>query len=341
MLQQLADEDLSARVRISEDNQSILYTRIGTQINRLARRLEMSHIEREENMQRLQQAKEQAESADRAKSLFLANMSHELRTPLQAILGFSERGLMKGGEPDGNERLLRYFGNIHKAGARLLDLLNDLLDLSKLESGRMRFLFQVLPFPDILTPVREEVNPLLEDKRLKMKVHYPDVLPAIECDGEKIGQVLRNLLANAIRFSPEGGRILIECETTSLREGRRSSDINRVAALTCSVRDEGIGIPKAELKSIFDHFVQSSKTRSHTGGTGLGLSICREIIERHHGCIWARNTARGGACLTFTIPMRKGAFVSETLVGPVLPLSDYVVEASKTHGPSEEPRHEP
>lgn len=250
----------------------------------------------------LLQAKTAAEHANLAKSEFLANMSHELRTPLHAILSFAHLGQTRGlsGPP---ERIKNYFEKIHDAGDRLLSLVNDLLDLSKLEAGKM--LLDVGEH-DLVTLAREivaELEPLAEKRHLHFSLPPKDVSAPAMLDAGRFAQALRNLLSNAIKFSHVGTSIHIEIDAAVMPSGRRAHDQDReVAAWRIAVLDEGVGIPEAELDTIFDKFVQSSKTRTGAGGTGLGLAICKEIVEGHRGQICAYNRPEGGAVFEILIP---------------------------------------
>lgn len=260
--------------------------------------------ERKETEEQLKAARKSAEQANQAKSTFLANMSHELRTPMHAILSFSQIGLDKV-ESASKDRLKKYFSNIKQSGDRLLLLLNDLLDLSKLEAGRMQFEFDVQDFVPVIESQRTELQELLNNKSLKLKLESTVVDTTACFDYQKMLQVIRNLLSNAIKFTSEGKTISICLANGDLRTGRRYGDTETVPALSITVSDQGEGIPDDELESIFDKFVQSSKTKTGAGGTGLGLAICQEIVHGHDGSIHAKNNALGGAAFTVTIPRRR------------------------------------
>ncbi len=258
------------------------------------------HLEKtvQERTRLLEASMQRAEAANVAKSEFLANMSHELRTPMHAILSFSRFGTKKIGTVT-DEKLKYYFDMINDSGNRLLRLLNDLLDLAKLEAGKMSFDFaKVNLVKCIETSVAEQETRLL-DTKLRVEFKPPTFDTVGVFDGDRIGQVVTNLLSNAIKFSPENGTVKIEIEEASLLpEGATVPEL----ALSIKVIDEGIGIPAAELESVFDKFIQSSKTSQGSGGTGLGLSISKEIIDGHGGYIRAEESPLGGACFRFVIP---------------------------------------
>jgi PAS domain S-box-containing protein len=244
-----------------------------------------------------------AESANRSKSEFLANMSHELRTPMHAILSFANFGRDKAGQAE-RDKLLHYFANIQKSGARLLTLLNDLLDLSKLEAGKMEMHLTPLDPAELLREAMGEAEALAKSRGIQIELKVPTETLKAQLDGPRMLQVIANLLSNAIKFSPQGGRIEVSLKAAELRAGRRGEATR--PGIEISIRDEGIGIPEGELETVFDKFVQSSKTKTGAGGTGLGLAICREIVLAHHGLIFAANNPKPmhGACFHVAVPAR-------------------------------------
>ena len=247
-------------------------------------------------------AKNAAEQAYRAKSEFLANMSHELRTPLHAILAFARLGKDRT-RAQADEKTQRYFSRIVDAGERLLSLVSNLLDLSKIEAGKLLVDPQPGDLVKMLHDVVAEFEALAEERKLQWSLPSATTHAPARVDVVRFSQVLRNVLANAMKFSPDGGviRILIEEAATTL--GRGADDLAApVAAWRIAVIDEGIGIPDDELETVFDSFVQSSKTRDGAGGTGLGLTICREIVAAHRGSISARNRPEGGAVFEIMVP---------------------------------------
>jgi PAS domain S-box-containing protein len=249
----------------------------------------------------LQRAKETAERACQTKSEFLANMSHELRTPLHAVLAFAHLGQKRAGSV-ATEKLKEYFDLIHASGNQLLELVDDLLDLSKLESGNARNVATSVSLRQRVDAVTAELAALLESKRLACRVEDSSAGALILADQKRIDQLLRNLVGNAIKFSPTGTCLQIEIAPASLPRGRRQNDTGERPALRLTVADEGIGIPDDELETIFDKFIQSSLTTSGAGGTGLGLAICREIVHAQRGIIRAHNRAEGGAAFEVLLP---------------------------------------
>ncbi len=263
-------------------------------------------IELEEAYHNLELRKEVAESTSRAKSEFLSNMSHELRTPMHAILSFSSMGMDKSGSLE-DKHFLRYFSHIRQSGKKLLFLLNDLLNLSQLEAGKAEFDFKDNDLMQITERQIDELSYLLKEKSLVVETAPSGIGMNAFVDRKKIAQVVWNVLSNAIKFSPKGGKINVSfnSSTASVEDGARDG----VPHIFMKVSDQGIGIPSEELESVFNKFIQSSKTKTGAGGTGLGLAISKNIILAHGGIINARNNANGGAQFSIKIPVRHNAEV--------------------------------
>jgi len=248
----------------------------------------------------MEQALQEAHEANEAKSVFLSNMSHELRTPMHAILGFSELGLTKIKDSK-DDHLKRYFDRIQGSGKRLLWLINDLLDLSKLETSKTDYNFDNHSIKAIIVDAANELESLLNNAGITLNCDRLDDIKCY-CDRDKILQVIINLISNAIKFSPQRSEITV------------SSISDDESKLELIVSDQGVGIPDDQIESIFTAFFQSSATRSDAGGTGLGLSICKQIIKDHNGIINVRNRDQGGAEFIFTLPLAQEPLLTEKAV---------------------------
>lgn len=254
----------------------------------------------------LRRARDAAEAASIAKSEFLANMSHELRTPMHAILSFTNLSLKQFDplplDDKRADKVNKFLSNIEMSSQRLLLLLNDLLDLAKLESGKTDLNLSRNDLFLLAQQISREYLAKAQEKHIKLTINKPATSSIIFCDRDKILQVLSNLVSNAIKFSPKHKSISIDFESESIILGKRTTDSDRTQGYLFSITDQGPGIPEGELSSIFDKFIQSSKTKDGSGGTGLGLSICQEIVSIHNGKIWAEHNPEGGAIFKVFFP---------------------------------------
>ena len=233
------------------------------------------------------EAREATETAARAKQQFLANTSHELRTPMHGIISFSRLGMEDAPKAD-REELKEYFKDIATCGATLLSLLDDLLDLAKFDSGRMKLDFSPASLGDVAREAAHEFATLYRERRVSLDFREELGPEPVRLDRNRIRQVFRNLLSNAGKYTPVGGTVVMRVA--------RAGGMARA-----TVEDPGRGIPAAELEAVFDRFSQASNTGS--GGTGLGLPLCREIVQAHGGRIWAENREPSGTRMTFEVPL--------------------------------------
>jgi signal transduction histidine kinase/CheY-like chemotaxis protein len=243
----------------------------------------------------IQESERQAEEANRAKTQFLANMSHELRTPLNAIIGFSELLKMQHGDSFSPAQL-RQLSHIHSSGQHLLALINDILDVSKIEAGKMELYLETVEFANVLNEVFGVVGGLAQKKRQKLaRKVAPDVREII-VDVKKFKQILYNLLSNAVKFTPEDG-------TITVRAGWKTQD--NLRSLSVAVSDTGVGIPREFHDKVFEPFQQFDVPyKKEQQGTGLGLALCKKLVELHGGHIEFVSEAGKGSTFAFTIPQR-------------------------------------
>jgi len=267
---------------------------LGEEFNHMTTRLQESYTHLEEKVKartrELSEAFQQLEIANKHKSEFLANMSHELRTPLNAILGYTELIVDKiyGDVPDKIQEVLERVG---ENGRHLLSLINDVLDLSKIEAGRLTLSLNDYSMQDLVQTVITSVESLGAEKNLALKAKVPSDLVPGKGDEQRIAQVFLNLVGNAIKFTDEG-EVRIEVATSN-------------SSFLVSVSDTGPGLSEDDQRGIFEEFhqVDGSSTREK-GGTGLGLSIAKRIVEMHGGSIWVESTPGKGSTFWFTLPIR-------------------------------------
>ena len=240
----------------------------------------------------IEQKSRELEAASRHKSEFLANMSHELRTPLNAIIGFSEvLGERMFGEL--NEKQDEYLKDIHASGQHLLSLINDILDLSKVEAGKMELELSDFDLPMTIDNALMLVRERAARKSIELHSTVDERLGQVQGDERKIRQVLLNLLSNAIKFTPEGGRIDVQARPVD-------------ESIEVSIVDTGVGIAPEDQEAVFEEFRQVGTADKKVEGTGLGLTLCRKFIELHGGKIWVKSQVGTGSTFTFTIPVRRG-----------------------------------
>ncbi len=269
-------------------------------------------IEASTLIDRLKKTNEQLKEANRVKSEFLAIMSHELRTPLTAIIGFSEL-MMEGVMGDMTDEQKESVHEVLNNGADLLELINGLLDLAKIDSGKMRFEIREFDAAEMIERICRMIASLIKRKGHHLSVSIEPDMPPLPGDEKKIQQVILNLLSNAIKFTPDGGDITVEIRhLPSWKDVSKASWASRVksakelfgaGAFEISVKDTGVGIRPEHLEMVFDIFqqVDSSITRSY-GGTGLGLALAKQYIEQHGGLIWAESEYGKGAKFFVVLP---------------------------------------
>ena len=247
------------------------------------------HAVQEKYIHQLELRNREAEEANQLKTEFLANMSHELRSPLHTVIGFAEL-LAEETEGPLSEKQKRFLGHIHNDSLHLLDLINDLLDLTKIEAGKLELRQEVFPIGAVIEEAVSSVRPRAMAKSVEIRTEL-FIATAVYADRLRFKQILHNLLTNATKFTPDGGQIWIE-----------AAPRDRFAEI--SVSDTGIGIPQDQHQAVFDKFYQvRTATQGGPKGTGLGLAITRRLVEQHGGRIWLKSEPGNGSRFTFTIPL--------------------------------------
>src|SRR5262244_779237 len=252
-------------------------------------RLRKVNADLDRKVDELAQANLALYESNRLKSDFLATMSHELRTPLNSILGFSDVLISSDHLSDKQQR---WVGNIKSSGERLLNLINDILDLAKIEAGKMQVRLEEFSIHDVVEGLLNMFRPLAEKKNIDLRGQIDPGIPLLRQDVVKLQQILQNLLSNAIKFTPEGGRVLLKAEADPLH-------------VVLTVTDTGVGIAPEEQELVFEKFRQSGNplTREH-GGTGLGLSIVRELAKLLGGEITLYIELGRGSTFTVRLPLQ-------------------------------------
>jgi signal transduction histidine kinase len=279
----------------------------------------------------LRAAKEAAETANRAKSEFLANISHELRTPLNAIIGFSELMINGSHGPIGNGTYHAYINDIFEAGTDLLKIINEILDLSKAEAGKLELLEESVDVANLVRTVTRLVGSRAEEAGLTLESVLPDAPPLVFCDRLKLKQILLNLVSNAIKFTHPGGRIVITV-TADMEQG-----------LVIAVRDNGIGIAEADIPRVLQPFVQvdNALSRAHNG-TGLGLPLVAAMTELHGGQMTITSELGKGTTVTVIFPAERIIGIEDiasALFGAISepPLPDPAPSPSEADSPADTP----
>lgn len=226
---------------------------------------------------------------DKMKSEFFSSISHELRTPLTSIKE-GTRLLLEGVGGTTTDKQKQLLTILREESERLIHLVNSLLDLSKMEAGMMTYSFGPASLPPLIHKAMTEIGPLVEAKRITLKAELAPELPSIKMDSERILQTLRNLIGNAVKFTPEGGQVTISTKTLDRR-------------VEVSVRDTGPGVPAEDLATVFDKFQQTASNGPYRiKGTGLGLAIAKHIVNSHGGEIWAESQPGQGSSFIFVLP---------------------------------------
>jgi signal transduction histidine kinase len=273
---------LAAQAAVAIEN-----ARLYAEIQKKADELDTACRDLEVSRENILKANERLREMDRLKSEFLATMSHELRTPLTAIIGYTE--IMRDDRIDEHQRK-EFLEIVDDQGNRLIQLIDDLLDLSKLEGGKMQLNLEEADLNEIVLSAVQTIRPTAEKKELELVAEFFPQLPPIQLDTKRVRQVCWNLLCNAVKFTEKGGRIVVSTDDAP-------------EELVVRISDTGIGIKPEDVGRIFDRFAQvdSSATRAH-GGAGVGLDLVRRFVTLHSGRVWVESDYGHGSTFIFTLP---------------------------------------
>jgi two-component system phosphate regulon sensor histidine kinase PhoR len=229
---------------------------------------------------------------------FVANVSHEFKTPLTAIQGFAETLLGGALEDQTNNR--RFVEIIRTHAARLARLTDDLLELARIESGRIEIDRREVSIAEVAEVCAETTRPRIEHSDLQLELRIPEDLPHVSADPRRLREILQNLLDNATQYTPRGGRIWVEARVTTVAEAGKGA----FSGVVVTVGDTGIGIPQSDQQRIFERFYRVDAARSReAGGTGLGLAITKHLVELHGGRIWVESEVGRGSQFHFSVPV--------------------------------------
>ncbi|MEM9090513.1 MAG: ATP-binding protein [Cyanobacteria bacterium P01_F01_bin.53] len=279
---------------------------------------------KQENAQKLEETNAELMRATRMKDEFLATMSHELRTPLNAILGMTEC-LREGVFGDINPKQLDSLSTVERSGTHLLNLINDILDLSKINAGKIELVQAPVDVAQLCYTSLRMVQQQAINRQIKIQTSIPSNLPTLMMDGKRMQQVLLNLLNNAIKFTPEGGQIMLSVQPHTQADATDATDANAIKTLQIVVSDTGIGIDSQHIGQLFQPFVQIDSTLSRQyEGTGLGLALVKQIVKLHNGHISVDSALNVGSTFTVELPWVPEppcATVPSTVVNNVVPVA--------------------